>query len=644
MKMYLKKNTSSVYLIAAFAAVVVAYSCSLNGPFVFDDFNTFVHNEKMHVSDLSVASIIQALNSSKTGLTSRPIALFTLLINYHYFGLNPFSYKLVNLLIHLFNGFLLYSVLHLFLSLYQYTQLQKKIAIDKLALTITAIWLLHPLNLTSVLYVVQRMASLSCTFMFMSLLAYLAIRKQQTTSNRLGIGCLVLMMLSLIAGFFTKENSVVVIGVIFAMETIVFQQNAQQKTTKSILKWCTGLGWLCLFVLVASIVWNWQWFERSYETRSFNLEERLLTQTRVLWFYVKLILMPNINEMNLFHDDYAVSKSFYEPISTLSAILAGCVVVAGAWLVRKNAPLIWLGVCWFLIGHVVESSIISLELVHEHRNYFPMIGIWLSILGIVLLVYQRFPDVKKYTWVIYVFIVLLFTGTFIRAQHWRDMPSLVQSEVIKNPNSIRDRTSAALWYTLLLNQEENPTEKSAAYIEAKQHLEAACKIDQNSILGLLYLIKLNENIKKKPESIWLEELEKRLKLIKIDSENMLKLDAFVKCNIAKECKTELAVMNRIVLALNENKLFIPLYRSYFDFQIGEYLLSNNLIEPAVFYFKKAINGDYDDQARMINVANILNDLEYHDDAVKIISSVDFYKLNSAEQKQYFTIKNQIESN
>ena len=80
-----------------------------------------------------------------------------------------------------------------------------------------------------------------------------------------------------------------------------------------------------------------------YEVREFTLQERLLTQPRVVWFYLKMLLFPDLHDMGLFHDDLPLSHDWWTPPSTLPAMASlAALAVAGLLLVRPR-PLIGFG-------------------------------------------------------------------------------------------------------------------------------------------------------------------------------------------------------------------------------------------------------------------------------------------------------------
>src|SRR5690606_579132 len=104
----------------------------------------------------------------------------------------------------------------------------------------------------------------------------------------------------------------------------------------------------------------------------FTQGQRLLTQLWVLGFYLKLILLPRLADLSLFHDDIAALHHF-DVLG--AALLAG--FAAALYLMirlRRKAPLCAFALAWFLIAHALESTFLDLELVFEHRNYLAALG------------------------------------------------------------------------------------------------------------------------------------------------------------------------------------------------------------------------------------------------------------------------------
>ena len=119
-----------------------------------------------------------------------------------------------------------------------------------------------------------------------------------------------------------------------------------------------GLAAGLIYALLPAGKWLWA----GYELRSFTLLERLLTEARVLWFYLGLIVLPRFEAFGLYHDDISLSTGLLMPWTTLPALLGLAGLVGIAWHVRNRAPLLAFGIAWFLIGHSLESTVLPLEI------------------------------------------------------------------------------------------------------------------------------------------------------------------------------------------------------------------------------------------------------------------------------------------
>ena len=129
---------------------------------------------------------------------------------------------------------------------------------------------------------------------------------------------------------------------------------------------------------VVTVLVNPELFLGGYEGRDFDLLQRLLTQARVLFLYLGLLLIPDIRRFGLYHDDLVTSTGLFDPSSTFLAVVAWAVIVVFIlWGARRRAPWAFAS-AWFLVGHGMESTIVPLEQMHEHRNYVPSVGIWIA--------------------------------------------------------------------------------------------------------------------------------------------------------------------------------------------------------------------------------------------------------------------------
>ena len=104
-----------------------------------------------------------------------------------------------------------------------------------------------------------------------------------------------------------------------------------------------------------------------------------------------MISLPNLSRFGLYHDDFVISRGLFQPIGTLLAIGGLAASVAVSWLLRIKAPIISFGIAWFLLGHSLESTIFPLELMHEHRNYLPSLGIVILIAPVLMSEKMKVP-------------------------------------------------------------------------------------------------------------------------------------------------------------------------------------------------------------------------------------------------------------
>lgn len=108
----LRQYFAPISLILALALTLLIYLPGLNGPFVFDDFTNIVQNSALTVHNLDWDQLAQAALSSNAGPLQRPLSMLSFALNVYFGGLDAYAFKWVNLLIHLLNGVLVYSLLY----------------------------------------------------------------------------------------------------------------------------------------------------------------------------------------------------------------------------------------------------------------------------------------------------------------------------------------------------------------------------------------------------------------------------------------------------------------------------------------------------------------------------------------------------
>ena len=343
------------------------YWPGLSGPFVLDDYeNLNPLGAGAGVMDLQ--SMLTFVFGNHSGPSGRPVAMLSFLIDGQNWPPYVASFKYTNILIHLLCGVVLYwFCIHLFR---QCSPAAKNYT--WLALAVCALWLLHPLNVSTTLYVVQRMTQLMTLFALASLLCYVAGRSLMLTRPRQSLLLLGLCLIPFgLLSVLSKENGALLLLLIVIMESTFFVAAAKSRWFKT-WYWLGVL--LPLAIVVAYLLYKIPDASAGYDTRSFTLGERLLTQLRIVSIYISEIMLPNSVGAGLFHDDIRVSTSLFRPISTLaSALFIGSLLASGLVL-RRKLPVYSFGVLWFFAMQLLESTYMPLELYFEHRNYMSMIG------------------------------------------------------------------------------------------------------------------------------------------------------------------------------------------------------------------------------------------------------------------------------
>lgn len=468
-------------LLAVCPLLVLVYWPGLSGPFIFDDLNNIVLNPDVAISDLQPRSLSKAAWSNDSGPLKRPLASLTFALNYYVVGgfTETIPYKLTNLLIHLLNTLLVY-----WLSLLLTRRLQEQLTglprwLSWVPILTAAAWGLHPLNLTSVLYVVQRMTSLATLFMLAGLIVFVYGRIRVRETRHHGYALMSCGLAGgVLLGLTAKENAALLPLLAVVIEVFFFRPTADTVRTDRGLAWFYALlvvlPWTLLLLWLAL---NPQIVLGTYEGRDFTLAERLLTEARVLWFYIGLLLFPRISGFGIFHDDIAFSTSLLAPWSTLPALLGVLLVAMFALVSRRRLPLLGFAVLWFFVGHAIESGIIGLEIAHEHRNYLPSFGILFALgYGLAWLAARLAQPWLGIT-LAACYVGTLALTTHSRAWVWASEDNLAYTAVAHHPRSPRAHYTLA---ELKLARNEPLT--------ALEHYRHTAELDPRDAHALIKLI------------------------------------------------------------------------------------------------------------------------------------------------------------
>ncbi len=376
-----KSHSIDLAPLIAFTAIVttvlVCYSHTLQYPFIFDDLPNIEMNQNIRMETLSLDAIKRACFDAP--VKGRPLAHLSFALNFWLGGLDVWGYHAVNIAIHILASMLVYLVSDVTLRLYRATEGIRVGWLDddnrRLYISLLAAFLfaLHPLQIQSVTYLVQRMNSMAAAFYLLALWLYIVGRLRPMGWKRWLFWLAALVSWGISLG--SKQIGIVLPITVLLYEWFFFQ-NLSGRWIRRGLLFTSIIGVIVLGVIIAQFRVIGPVFEQ-YSTRDFTLEERLLTQPRVLATYARLYLLPIPSQYNLLHD-VQPSRSMFDPPTTFLAMVAliGYTGVAVAMAVRNR--LLSFCLLWPLINLVVESSFLPLELIYEHRMYLPMFGLSLA--------------------------------------------------------------------------------------------------------------------------------------------------------------------------------------------------------------------------------------------------------------------------
>jgi hypothetical protein len=436
-------NKSSAQFIAItlllLAIAYLIFSQGMGGGLYIDDMGNLGTLSQVH----TLESAMQFAFSGNSGPSGRPLSLASFALQAGSWPHKPEAFIQVNILIHLLNGAL---VAWFSLLLANSAGIVRK---APFSLLLTALWLLNPIQVSPVLLIVQRMTLLSGLFTFLGLIFYLLGRTSKT-NGKVSWFWIFLAFAMTIPATFSKENGVLLPGFLLILELFLFSRRGDSchsaLRTKLLAAWSIGTLLLGLLFLYR----YWPSFAESFAAKGYTLPQHIATEARAVAHYLSQIMMPNMPEFGPFHDDFPVSEAWHD-LRALAATACLAVLAGLSWFLRNRSPLFAAGVCFFLWGHALESSVIPLEPYFEHRNYIPMLGVAIALAGLVQLITKH----QKLASAGLAGLLLLSTfSTYQYAAIWGQRGLAIQYWYSERPESVR----ALLFYTDHLAQQNQWSE------------------------------------------------------------------------------------------------------------------------------------------------------------------------------------------
>lgn len=611
-----------IFLLSIFLVFSAAiYLPGISGPYTFDDYPNLLNNAYVQISSLDATSLYHASYSLAAGPLKRPVSMLSFALNHYFAGSfdNSTPYKLTNLIIHVMNGLLIFWLTRLIfnrLAQFRHAGVYRSIADNRtstwVAAAVALLWLIHPIQLTSVLYVVQRMTALSALFVLLGLILYIKGRMRMVTGKRggawmIGTGLVACGTL----GALSKENGLLLPVFMFVLELVLFSSewpwNRWRLLSPGVRRSVLLSGTVLVAVVMLAAIMTYA--IPNYAYRNFTMTERLLTESRVLFFYLSMILVPRINKFGLFHDDIEISSGLISPWTTLPSVIGIIGLFVLAILALRKWPLLALGVLWFFTSHLLESTVFALEIAHEHRNYLATYGVVLFAIHLVEIASVRFGH-NRFWWTIPVMAVAFAGTTVFRATQWSSSVSLFSFEVFHNPESSSAQAGLGMRLAMHGNYDKGVAAlRRAAELEPE---EAAHTI--NIQLAAAYA-------NKTPDNADHDETMKRLATGRLTATTSLALETAGDCMLTwcRALQSRMEAWLKVLLAREPSGEYDA---SVYYFLLGRTLFGQGRLAEAIDAYRRSHQIDPKYLHPLIEVGYLYVRIQRLDDAEKVLHQLE----------------------
>jgi hypothetical protein len=505
------------------------------------------------------------------------------------------------------------------------------------ALLIASGWLLLPINLTAVLYVVQRMESMANVFVLLGLLGYVTARRHMlmpATVSKINAaarndGAFVLCVASIVlctaAGALAKETAVMLPLYAWLIEWTLFRFRTATDTLGNLgarhdwrmtalflivllLPMLVGLGWLLPGLMKPE----------TWATRDFTLGTRLLSEARIVVDYIGWSLVPTPAALSFYHDDFAISTGLLTPWTTLASLLTLALLIWLAIAMRTRRPLVTLGITLFLGCQLLTATVLPLELIYEHRNYFASFGLLLAIVPLLTVPTHS----SRSSWLRHGLLASLMlwwaalTGT--TAYAWGDQLRLAQELAARGPASPRAQYELGRTYIIYSHNDPASPDTRLAYAP----LEKASSLPGSSILPQQALIFMNSRMHLPLKDAWWDSMIAKLKARPPGVQDESSLSVLTQCARDEQCDLPTDRMHAAFeAAMAHSHVSARLMSTYADYAwnvlddhaAGLHLINGAIAaapnEPAYYITQtrmQAASGDYDGARTSIKRLESLN--------------------------------------
>jgi len=445
--MTVRRPTTLIWLVLLFIAGTLAYLNSLNAPFVFDDGLSIERNPGVRLGNYY----------SGSWLWPRSLLFITFSLNHRFGGMDVRGYHMVNLLLHLLAGILVF-----FLARRTFTRIGFSLfSPDWAAGLSAAFFVLHPVQTESVTYISSRSELLSTLFYASALVVF-----SYWPEEKIGFLSALTIAVLFALGLGAKET-IISLPLSLLLYDFIFIARGNARV---LLKHWRFYAVFISLGLVGSVYLLRQWLQFFQpDPQLLSPLQYLLTQTRVIVRYIRILFIPI--SLNLDYD-FRPSTTFIDAEVILCSVILAALIVMGLYW-RRLYPILAFGILWFFVTLAPTSSVVPIQdVIFEHRLYLPLVGVCLM-----------FPVLSRRKSVACVILGLLLIGTVFRNYTWADEIRLYNDIVEKSPMKARAYNALTLAYMKRgqITQAETTAKLGIA------NVSGTGRYDLYAVLGNIYL-------------------------------------------------------------------------------------------------------------------------------------------------------------
>jgi tetratricopeptide (TPR) repeat protein len=419
--------------------VALTYGHTLDVPFYLDDFSSIEENPVIY----NYSGLLALWQFAPL----RIIGYLSFALNYQIHQFQVAGYHLVNIIIHWLAGVAVFGLLRGLVRTPAIHFTLSGPAKQWLPILAALIFVLHPLQIQSVTYIVQRLASLAALFYIASMASYIQARLTDQLKYRL-LWIIASILLAILA-FFTKQNTATLPIAILLLELVFFPAHQLRLIVVTII---AGLGLGLIWFILATVFHHNPFSLEAMQALTRETEEitrtaYFATQMSVLWTYIKLFFWSSSSHIDYYYpltENFLSNNQNYNFIARLLdspalwALVGHLVVLSLAGYNLRRWPLVAFGILFYYLAHLIESSFIPIrDVIFEHRTYLPNLGLIIATSWLLIVYLPRWFSQTYTLIIITILLVTLGTVTWSRNQMWRDPVALWQHNVEQSPDKSR---------------------------------------------------------------------------------------------------------------------------------------------------------------------------------------------------------------